>query len=35
MKQRAFFILFKGVLMKQITQLFLEDEGPALNECKC
>ena len=31
MKQKAFFITFKGLPMKQITQLFLEGESPTLN----
>ena len=30
MKQKAFFITFKGLSMKQITQIFLEDESPPL-----
>ena len=28
--EKAFFILFKGLSMKQITQLFLEGESPTL-----
>ena len=31
MKLKAFFIIFKGHSIKQITQLFLEGEGPTLN----
>ena len=29
--ENAFFIIFKGLSMKQITQLFLEVESPTLN----
>ena len=28
-----FFIIFKGLSMKQITQTFLEDENPTLISC--
>ena len=31
MKWKAFFIIFKGLLVKQITQSFLELESPTLN----
>ena len=30
MKQKAFFITFEGLSMKQITQIFLEGEIPTL-----
>ena len=30
MKQKAFFIIVKGLLIKQITQTFLEGETPIL-----
>ena len=30
MKQKAFFIIFKGLSVKQITQFFLEGESPTL-----
>ena len=30
MKQKAFFIIFKELSMKQITQFFLEGESPIL-----
>ena len=30
MKQKAFFIIFKGLSMKQITQFFLEGGSPTL-----
>ena len=30
MKGKAFFIIFKGLSMKQITQFFLEGESPTL-----
>ena len=30
MKQKAFFIIFKGLLMEQITQIFSEGESPTL-----
>ena len=30
MKSKAFFIIFKGFSMKQITEIFLEGEGPTL-----
>ena len=30
MKQKAFFMIFKGLSMKQITQFFLEEESPTL-----
>ena len=30
MKKKAFFIIFKGLSMKQITQIFLEGESPTL-----
>ena len=29
-KQKAFFIIFKGLSVKQITQFFLEGESPTL-----
>ena len=32
MKQKAFFIIFKGLSMKQIIQFFLEGEGLTLIE---
>ena len=32
MKQKAFFIIFKGLLLKQIKQIFLEGESPTLIE---
>ena len=32
MKQKAFFIIFKGLSIKQITQIFLEGESPTLRE---
>ena len=31
MKLKTFFIIFKGLSLKQIKQLFLEGESPALN----
>ena len=31
MKQKAFFIIFKGLLLKQIKQIFLEGESPILS----
>ena len=31
MKSKAFFITFKGFLMKQIKQIFSEGERPTLN----
>ena len=31
MKQKAFFIIVKGLSMKQIKQFSLESEGPTLN----
>ena len=31
MKQKAFFTIFKGLSMKQITQFFLEGESPTLS----
>ena len=31
MKEKAFFIIFKGLSLKQITQIFLEGDGPDLN----
>ena len=31
MKQKAFFINFEGIPLKQIKQIFLECEGPTLN----
>ena len=31
MKQKAFFIIFIGLSMKQKIQFFLEGEGPTLN----
>ena len=31
MKQKAFFIIFKGRSLKQITQIFLEGDSPTLN----
>ena len=30
MKQKVFFIIFKGFLLKQITQFFLEGESPTI-----
>ena len=30
MKYKAFFIILKGLLMKKITQIFLEGESPSL-----
>ena len=30
MKQKTFFIIFKGLSMKQIIQIFLEGESPTL-----
>ena len=30
MKQKAFFMIFKGLSLKQIKQTFLEDESPTL-----
>ena len=30
MKKKVFFIIFKGISMKQIRQIFLEGESPAL-----
>ena len=30
MKQKAFFIIFKGLSIKQITQIFLKGESPTL-----
>ena len=30
MKQKAFVIIFKGLTMKQIKQIFLEGESPTL-----
>ena len=32
MKKKAFFIIFKGLLMKQITQFFLKSQGPTLKD---
>ena len=32
MKQKAFFIIFKGLSMKQITQIFLEGKSRTLNK---
>ena len=32
MKQKGFFIIFKGFSLKQITQTFLEGESPTLNK---
>ena len=32
MKQKVFFIIFKGLSTKQITQVFLERESPTLKE---
>ena len=31
MKEKTFFIIFKGLSMKQITHIFLEGESPTLN----
>ena len=31
MKQKAFLIIFEGFSIKQLTQIFLEGEGPTLN----
>ena len=33
-KLKTFFIIFKGLSMKQTTQIFLEGEGPTLNILK-
>ena len=30
MKQKAFFTIFKGLLLKQVKQIFLEGESPPL-----
>ena len=30
MKQKVFFIIFNGLSMKQVTQMFLESESPTL-----
>ena len=30
-KKKTFFIVFKGLSLKQIKQIFLEDESPTLN----
>ena len=30
MKQKAFFIIFKGLSMKQVTQILVEGESPNL-----
>ena len=35
MKQKAFFKIFKGLSMKQITQFFLEEESPTLSIFFC
>ena len=32
MKYKAFFIIFKGLSMKQKTQIFLKGESPTLRE---
>ena len=32
MKQKAFFIIFKGLLTKQATQIFLEGESLTLKQ---
>ena len=32
MKLKTFFIIFKGLSLKQIKQLFLEGESPVLNK---
>ena len=32
MKLKAFFFIFKGLSMKQITQIFLEGESPTLSQ---
>ena len=32
MKSKTFFIVFKGLLMKQITKNFLEGKSPTLSE---
>ena len=34
MKSKAFFINFKGILLKQITKIFLEGESPTLSWIK-
>ena len=34
MKQKAFFIIFKGLSIKQITQMFFEGESPRLKELR-
>ena len=31
MKEKTFFIIFKGLSMKQIMHIFLEGESPTLN----
>ena len=33
MKQKAFFIIFKRLLLEQIKQFFFEGEDPTLNVC--
>ena len=35
MKQKAFFMIFKGLSMKQITQFFLQEESPTLSIFFC
>ena len=35
MKQRTFFIIFKGLLMKKITQKFLGGKSPILIKESC
>ena len=32
MKQKAFFITFKGLSIKKIAQIFLEGKSPTLND---
>ena len=32
MKQKSFFIIFKGLSMNQVTQIILEGESPALTK---
>ena len=34
MKLKAFFIIFKGLSMNQITKSFSEDESPTLNQIR-
>ena len=32
MKKKTFFVIFKGLSLKQIKQIFLEGESPTLSE---